>query len=250
MGRRTILLIAALVVAAVGTTLVFLYVHGLQDANADTRKPVEVLVAKGDIPAGTTGANAQQSGLFEKKTVEKGAVADGTISDPTPIGSLVALAPIFAGQQIQTAMFGQPGSGAATGLPLDPGQFAMSITMGDPNRVAGFLQPGADVAIFITYTPKNSPSGVTTRVLLPKVKVIATGNTTVTTTTKTQGANGAEQTTQLPLALLTLAVNQVEFQKIVAAQTISGSGLYFGLLNKDSVVNPNAAGTNLDNLFK
>ena len=38
MGRRTILLIAALVVAAVGTTLVFLYVHGLQDANADVTR--------------------------------------------------------------------------------------------------------------------------------------------------------------------------------------------------------------------
>ena len=31
MGRRTLLLVAAFVVAALGTTLVFLYVHGAND---------------------------------------------------------------------------------------------------------------------------------------------------------------------------------------------------------------------------
>ena len=247
MGRRTILLLAALVVAALGTTLVFLYVHGLQDSHAADKAPVTVLVAKGNIPAGTTGSAAQQQGLLITKTIEQDAVATGALSDVTPVASLVALAPIYDGQQIQAAMFGQPGSGAITGLPLKKGQFAMSITMGDPNRVAGFLQPGADVAIFVNYTPKNG-AGVTTRLLLEDVKVIATGNTTVTTTTKTQ-ANGSEQTTQLPLALLTLAVDQTEFQKIVAAQTISGSGLYFGLLGPDSKVNAAVPGTSLDNLF-
>lgn len=248
MGRRTILLVAALVVAALGTTLVFLYVNGVRsDAHAKVN-PVQVLVAKGTISAGTSGADAQKQGLFVTKTVEADAAATGVLSDVTPVANLVALAPIFDGQQIQSAMFGQAASGASAGLQLKPGQMAMSISMGDPNRVAGFLQPGAEVAVFVTYTPKNSPAGPTTRLLLQDVQVIATGNTTITTTTKTQ-ANGAEQTTQLPQALLTLAVTQTQLQKLVAAQTLSGSGLYFGLKNSASTVDPNLAGTNLDNLF-
>ena len=69
------------------------------------------------------------------------------------------------------------------------------------------------------------------------------------TTTTTKDASGNPQTTQLPLALLTLAVDQKTFQKIVTAQAAGGT-LYFGLLNKDSKIDANLPGTNLTNLFK
>jgi pilus assembly protein CpaB len=47
MGRRTMLLVAAFVVAALGTTLVFLYVNGVNDRAVADQKQVRVLVATG-----------------------------------------------------------------------------------------------------------------------------------------------------------------------------------------------------------
>lgn len=246
MGRRTVLLIAALVVAALGTTLVFLYVNGADKrANADAEL-VDVLAASAQIPAGETGRQAEAAGLFVKKQVNKSAVPEGAISQSTPILDLVALAPILPGQLIQQGAFGQPT--ATNQLGLQPGQFAMSLSMGDPQRVAGFLVPGSKVAVFTTYTPKTGGAGVTTRVLLPSVIVVATGNSTATTTTTTKDSSGNAQTTQLPLALLTLAVDQKMFQKIVTAQATGGT-LQFGLLNDKSKIDPGDTGTNINNLF-
>jgi pilus assembly protein CpaB len=206
-----------------------------------------VLIAKNLIPAGQSGQDALSAGSFEKKTITEEAAADDALGDSAGVLNLVAVSPILPGAQIQRPMFGASSS-ATNQLPLTDGQFAMSISIGDPNRVAGFLTPGANVAVFVTYTPKTGGAGVTTQILLPKLQVIATGNTTVTTTTTTKDASGNPQTTQLPLALLTLAVDQKTFQKIVTAQAAGGT-LYFGLLNKDSKIDAALPGTNLTNLF-
>jgi pilus assembly protein CpaB len=246
MGRRTVLLIAALVVAALGTTLVFLYVNGVDDRAKANQTLVEVLVAKNLIPAGQSGQDALNAGSFEKKTISREAAAGDALGDSAGLLNLVAVSPILPGAQIQRPMFGATTT-ATNQLPLKAGELAMSISIGDPNRVAGFLTPGSNVAVFVTYTPKTGTTGVTTRILLPTVQVIATGNTTVQTTT-TKDASGNPQTTQLPLALLTLAVTQKTLQKLVTAQAVGGT-LYFGLLNKDSTISSNDQGTNLSNLF-
>ena len=57
MGRRTILLIAAVVVAALGAVLVFVATR--TSAPSGPEDPVNVLVAKTDIAAGTTGSSAR-----------------------------------------------------------------------------------------------------------------------------------------------------------------------------------------------
>ena len=61
MGRRTILLIAAVVVAAVGTGLIFAYVNGVNDRALADQSPQQVLVAKVTIPSGTTAADAAKA---------------------------------------------------------------------------------------------------------------------------------------------------------------------------------------------
>ena len=62
MGRRTVLLIVAAMIAALGTTMVFLYVRGV-DARADEKyDAVEVLRAVELIPPGETLGEAQAAG--------------------------------------------------------------------------------------------------------------------------------------------------------------------------------------------
>jgi pilus assembly protein CpaB len=70
-----------------------------------------------------------------------------------------------------------------------------------------------------------------TRVVLPRVEVLAAGQTTVQSITTTT-PEGAEQTEQISLAILTLALTQEEAQKVIFAQ--SQGELYFGLLNEES----------------
>ena len=56
MGRRTILIVSAVLLAAFGTLLVYLYVRGADNRADAGRTTQNVLVATTTIEAGTTGA--------------------------------------------------------------------------------------------------------------------------------------------------------------------------------------------------
>jgi len=241
MGRRTLLLIAALVVAALGTALVFIYVNGAQQRANQDATLVKVLVASQDVAAGTTAADASAAGAFEEKEVTTSSQADGAISDITAISDEVALAPIFTGQQIQLQMFGSVANTSALSVPK--GRDAISVQLGDPNRVAGFVEPGSEVVVFWT-----SVNGTITRVLLPKATVIGVGASTVTTQTTTTDA-GATTTEQISRAILTLALTKTESQRVILGQDQHVGYLYFGLLPVNSHLTARAP-TTTQNLFK
>jgi pilus assembly protein CpaB len=241
MGRRTLLLLAALVVAALGTLLVFLYAHNADTAAKEGQSLVKVLVAKAKIETSTSGTTASNNGAFEQQEIPTANVVPGALADATPLANLVALAPIFPGQQIITQQWGA--SAPSAGLSLPPGLVAMSVQLGDPQRVAGFVQPGSTVTIFVSgATPTAAPTGATAaqgtnvRTLLTGVKVVAVGPTT-SLSQSTGSATG--NTEAIPTAILTLAVTQDEAKKLVyviGAPGASYSGLYFALQNADSKV--------------
>lgn len=240
MGRRTVLLIAAFVVAALGTTLVYLYVSSVDDRALANQKPVEVLVAKNNISAGTSVSDAAAAGSFELKTIASSSVVSTAVSTVDPLKGMVALSTVYAGEQILPAQFGSPA--AVMALPIPDGKIAVSVQLADPARVAGFVQPGSEVAVFVTLA--QTAGQTTTRLLLPTATVIAVGPTTLTPVTA--GAPGTN-TEALPRAILTLALDQRSAEKIVFAS--QAGQVSFGLRTEKSKIAP-GPGTNLGNLFQ
>src|SRR3954471_11298618 len=176
MARRTLLLVAAVVVAAVGTALIFVYVNGVNDRAVADQSPQQVLVAKTQIEAGTTASEAAKTGAFELKTVAQNSVAPGALSDITPIANEVALSTVFPGQQILAAQFGAAGSTSA--LPIPGNTLAMSGQLTDPARAPVFVEPGTNTSGFLPLPPLPGGEPRTTpRLLLPKVQVVAVGPT-------------------------------------------------------------------------
>jgi pilus assembly protein CpaB len=261
MGRRTLLLIAALVVAGLGTTLVYLYVQGLQDEYAADQRLVQILVANQTISAGTTGAQAEAAGLLELKEIPQAAVVPGALSATTTIQDLRTVGPVFTGEQIIQAQFGEV---ATSGLTFEDGseQLGVSVQLSDPARVAGFVRPGSEVAVFVTMSPPASGTGAApedgetqtppasdelpfTRVLLSRVPVVAAGTTTVVSQTVTD-AQGQQTVEEIPAAILTLGLTDTDALKVIHAQ--SQGELYFGLLDEESGVEPGRS-VNYENLF-
>jgi pilus assembly protein CpaB len=236
MDRRKVLLLVAAVIAAIGTLLVFMYVRGA-DNRADQRYgAVTVLKAVKQINPGETAEAAQAAGKIESATVSQQDVLAGAINGLDPIAGKVANTSILPGEQIVSSKFGA--AGASSGLTIPKGKIAISITLSDPARVAGFVNPGDKVAIFMT-------ANGSTRLLLPNVQVIGAGTTTVTPTTTTD-PNGAQSTEQLPKTLLTLGVSQDEAERVLYAS--ANGDLAFGLLNNDSQIAA-SKGINAGNLF-
>lgn len=239
MGRRTLLLVAALIVAALGTTGVFLYVDGVdRRASADYRQ-VNVLVATTTIAVGTTAKQAMDAGALDLRPfLNRSLKGLPALSDISTVSDQVALAPIAAGSPILTTQFGAPGQSSA--LPIPEGELAVSIDMDDPGRVAGFVGPGSLVVVF--FTAQGNGGQEATRVLLPEVRVIAAGQTTLAAPTSSAGGDEG-----LPRTLLTVAVDQEQAQKIVYA---AGHGrMTLGLLTDKSQIDTNEAGTTAANLF-
>ena len=239
MGRRLALLIAAVLVAALGTTLVFAYVKKADDRAIADQQPVTVLIAKTAIAAGTRVIDAANSGAFQTKELPQSAVAPGALSTVDPIKSQVALGTIFPGQQLLSGMFGATAR-ADSSIAIPPGQIAVSFSFGDPQRVAGFLQPGSNVVVFLSSSLAGKQQ--TTRVLLPKVTILAIGPTTITPPANPAQANPEA----LPRAMLTLAVTQKQAEKLIFAS--SQGAMYLGLLNDKSVIRP-GGGITATNVF-
>lgn len=251
MGRRTILLIVAVLIAALGSAMVFLYVRSADERATAAQAPVQVLKAVSQINAGETLETAQAAGKLQLEPVPRAQALPGAVDSVEQMTGQVALTNVYPGEQIMTAKFGSPGDQETLTLP--DGSIAISVTLSDTGRVAGFVRPGDEVAIFLNSAPTateagdaGEPDGQQVRLLLPKVEVVAIGATTVTTQTTTT-AEGAQTTEQLPKTLFTLAVSQQEAEKILLA--VSTGELAFGYLNEESKVQA-GPGTTVDNLFR
>jgi pilus assembly protein CpaB len=243
MDRRKVLLLVAAVIAALGTLLVFFYVNGA-DSRADQRyDAVTVLKAVKQIEPGETAEAAQAAGKIETSAVARKDLLIGAINGLDPIAGKVAVSTIYPGEQIVSSKFGAAGTAATSALSIPKGKIAISISLDDPARVAGFVNPGNKVAVFYTGTTADSSL---TRLLLPSVEVIGAGTTTLTPT-KTTATDGTQSVEQLPKTLLTLALDQRDAEKVIFAS--KNGSLSFALLNNDSQVGP-SQGVTTASLFK
>jgi pilus assembly protein CpaB len=254
MDRRRLLLILAVFVALMGTALVFLYVQGADKRAQDKFDNVQVLKATQNITAGETYDQALSAGKIALGDVPRNQLNTGYETSTTTLKGKVAAVPVFAGQQIIESQFGDSVQATSSSLVIPKGMIAISVNLTDPDRVAGNIQNGSDVAIFVTGTLQSATGaagiagGQTTRLLLPKVTVLNVGSPQPPTTSTTTDQNGTQTTEQLPRTLLTLAVTQKDAQKVILAS--KALNLTFGLLTPDSKVKPGpGTSTAIQSLF-
>jgi pilus assembly protein CpaB len=250
MRRRAVLLIVAALIAAAGTALVLLYVQGINSRATASQQPVKVLTATAQIEPGETMAAAQAAGKVELAEWPRAKVLPSAVSSAEGLQENVALSTVYAGEQIIPEKFGDVGDQDALGIPK--GKMAVSVELTDPARVAGFVNPGSEVAIFVSGEPElikpdgsTSPLPEITKLLLRKVEVVGVGQTTVLSTTKTT-AEGEETTEEIPKTILTIAVTQEEAEQVfLSART---GELALALLN-DKSITKNSTGTTVGDLY-
>jgi pilus assembly protein CpaB len=240
MRRRAVLLAVAVLVAVVGASLIVIYVKGQSPTTAAAGNSpgtsVRILTAAGQISAGETVEQAQAEGKFELRSVPTSSVVTGALSSVDPIAGMVALSPVYAGEQVVGAMFGTTAA-AEVALPVPKGKVAVSVELTDPGRVAGFVTPGSHVAIFESFQGTSGSAGGLqtgfTRVIVPNVEVLAVGPTTLLTGA---GTSLAKPSDDVDTTILTIAVDQRQGDEALfgaQAGTIS-----FGLLGTGTRLRP------------
>jgi pilus assembly protein CpaB len=239
MARRSVLLLVAVLIALVGTALIVLYVQGIDERATEGQELVEVLVATDTIDAGEAVSSAQEAGKFETKQVRRDDLVEGAISSTGSITDLVALGTIYPGEQLIAKKFGTIGSTDALVIPDK--KMAVSVELTDWERVAGFVNPGSEIAVFatgldavrISPTGEETRLGDKTRIVLTRSPVVGVGTTSVTSRT-VETEEGAQVTEEVPTTILTLAVTQDEAERLIHADRTSD--LTFALLTEDTDV--------------
>jgi pilus assembly protein CpaB len=251
MARRSVLLLVAALIALAGTAMIVLYVQGIDARATKDQELVEVLVATETIDTGESVADAQEAGKIEKSEVRRADLVDGSLSSTSSISDLVSIGTIYPGEQLIAKKFGSLGDTQSLVIPDD--KMAVSVELTDFERVAGFVNPGNEIAVFATaldpvlLLPDNKEQKLAsvTRIVLTRVPVLGVGTTSVTSRT-TQNEDGATTEEEVARTILTIAVTQEEAERLIHADR--SSELTFALLTDDSQVE-NGPGANLGTIF-
>ena len=224
MSRRAILVIAAVLVAAVSTALLAIYVRGAE-ARADARDDLaRVLVAAQPIDARTTVADAQADGAFVEEARPEGDLPEGAIGNIAQLADLGEQEFVTGIVENEVILRSQLSETPLSDLGIPPDQVAVAVQLTDSARVAGNIMPASEIALYVTL------SGADTRRLLDRATVLSVG------------ADGSEDGT-----LVTLALTQEDAQRVVHAQ--ANGTLYAALVGPEYAPAPIPPTTN-ENLFQ
>ncbi|MGO4343455.1 Flp pilus assembly protein CpaB [Pedococcus sp. 2YAF34] len=245
MGRRIVAIFAAVAVALVGVAAVLLYARGADARAVASQQPTNVYVVQSVVPAGTTLKDAVQNGLIIKTSVAAKGVPAGALSAVDGSnGGLYATTDIQPGEYVLAARFGTKPVGEKA-IEVPAGMVAVSLTLPDPARVGTFVTPGSKVVLFDTYTPvagsasssKSTGSaaavGLSTRVLLDDVLVIAMGEASLTPA-QTTTADGEPAPAPVRGALMTVALSPADAARLIHG--IQTGSLYAALRGTDAKI--------------
>jgi pilus assembly protein CpaB len=243
-SRRTLILIAAVLVGAIAAYSLYTYVGGIEDEANDNAERVEIFKIIQDIPKGTFGDEAFAQGLIERDVIAKEYRPATAITNPAQIDGLVAISDLPANQVVVSNQFvSQAASLSTFSSLLKNNEVAISISIDNVRGVAGLLVPGDFVNMMVTGAPAAdaapAPAGqgsadvftAPTRYLFQKVQILAIGQSRKLEPGETTATNpDGTPITTTSSGLLTFALPALAAQQIASVQ--AGS-FYLTLVPKD-----------------
>lgn len=223
--KKLILLVGALIIA-IGTALAARSMFaGASAPEADAAPAVpegpKVLVAKRSLPVGTIiTADAISYQLWPQELVQDAYFIDGEANMELLLGTVVRF-PVTAGEPVTQGSLVAPGDRGFLAAALGPGMRAVTISVSARTGVGGFIFPGDRVDLMLTQTVDGVEGQAlrTTETILANLRVLATDQSTETTTTE----DG--RTVVQPTRTVTLEVTPRIAEKIAVAETIGALSL-------------------------
>jgi len=192
--------VALAIVAALLTTF---YVTNYKRTVQQGEETVSVYVASHDIPLGTSGADVSQRSMIRVEHVTRRSVVPGAISKPDQVEGLVAVEPIYAGEQVSTRRF-RTAEEQGVLAQLKGNMRAFQVAGSDSELLAGTLQDGNRVDVVGNWTYPEGGNHVS-RVVLRDLLVLKAPDTS-----KIQSKIGANPNE--PFTVM-LAVTDAQAQK-------------------------------------
>lgn len=220
-----------MVVAIIGTVLLFNYVQGADRRALANTETEDVLVVKQEVAAGTPAS--QLGNYLVTKTVPRTAVAEGVVDDLGSLGSKVTSVALEPGEQLLNSRLVDANAflGPAR-VEVPEGLQEITVRLGIERVVGGKIQAGDTVGVFISLgdsaTAEQGESGNATQLTFHKVLVTAVqfssgqaaqtqGEATQASSKGALNADSQDKQTTSDSYLITFARNAVDAEKLVYA---------------------------------
>lgn len=238
---KAIAALFAVVLAFVATIAIYSYVQGIEQRAFDDAELVEVFVAQELIPEGLSVTAASEAGLIARENAPRATVPDGALGSLDQVEGLVTESRILPGEVVVRDRWVDPDEVSDAVLDIPAGFEAVSVQVGIPPGVAGFVRAGDQVSLLATVTQpevtveEDEATGeaaeaaadeVLTQYLLQGIDVLAVGQRVVTE----EGEDG--MAADGGAVLLTVALEPEDVERLVFA--IGNAELYFTLLPEDA----------------
>jgi pilus assembly protein CpaB len=215
MQRRTTGVIAAVVLALLGTFGLVTYVESAKDDAVAGERLVNVYVATGRIDAGTSGADIKDH--VKREEVPAKVRAKGAVTDLKGLADSVASVDIVEGEQLVKSRFVAPGTPLGrTSKGVPAGYFGSTVSLDPEQALGGQVRAGDKVAVVgvLDDVPGPNDQAQNTATVIARDVLV--------TAVQIDGSKGAnvekKNVTDAPTGkfLVTLALNQHDLESTVA----------------------------------
>jgi len=164
----------AAVAAGLAIVALLVFMHGYKRSVDAGAEPITVLVAKNQLPKGSSGDTIASKGLFQATGFKRDQVKEGAITDPASLRGKVAAQNIVPGQQLTITDFIKPNDPVLSRIGED--QRAITVPLDASHGMIGQVHAGDHVDVFAGF--EVQPDGASKprpvlRVLLQDVEVLA-----------------------------------------------------------------------------
>ena len=227
--KRTIIVLAALVIALVAGGLTYIFLHNAQNNAYHNAKLVPAFVVEKPIPRGSSGTDAISGGYFAQKNIPMEVRPSSAVTDLAAIQGKTAIANFPVGQVLVDGMFVSAAQAAATFSQVIPaGDVAVTVSVDSTHAVANLPQPGDKVDILITQNGNEV-------YLLQNVPILAIGSSTAGGTTTAGTTTNTTTASTNNSGLYTFAATPTNAERIALAQA-QNMGIYLVLVPPNNPV--------------
>ncbi|WP_052500590.1 Flp pilus assembly protein CpaB [Arthrobacter sp. SPG23] len=150
--------IAALLLAITGTVLLVVYVQGADDRAAQGLEPVNVLVVKESIPAGTKAEDLNNKVQLE--AIPQAAVPDGAIESLSDYKGKITSVGLEPGEQLLKARLVDPRDLLPGTVPVPDGLEEVTILLAPERILGGRVEAGDKVTVYTSFkSEEEMPAG-------------------------------------------------------------------------------------------
>ncbi|MDQ3353210.1 MAG: Flp pilus assembly protein CpaB [Actinomycetota bacterium] len=235
--RSNVLVVLGIAFFALGAAIVFLLVRD-DTASAQAGAagaPTQVLVATGDIAAGSTGDQVVAEGLVEAKEFAPGQIAPGALTSTALLAGQTVAADIAEGAQLtSSSLRASQVRGASVAIP--EGKQGVAVQLDFVPGVGGYVGAGDRVNMYSVVrngvpdpeNPEDAPCNPRVRLFLSNVEVLDVSSEVAPR--RAVADQEQERVTGSAITYL-LALDPVEAERVIFMT--SNESLYLALTGKD-----------------